>query len=848
MAKKPKNALADQFTTEPQWSTALRSRTRDGRFVGVDNSVWVYREVPLGPVVDAADPQSGLEVATPIFHMFEELAAMTNTSMNRRAVAKSNYREVHLLLVNVPQAYEPPAQHPIAGYLRRSFGRIPTQKRVLLFGVKLMPQVGGSKGGLRAMIDSVVETLTIGGVPMSDYDKDFKRINESMDRAGLLPAADESVHLANGWWNAGRNPDTPVLIHEDHLHYFTTVDAMRISKKVGVDNCRYWDEAGVVDQTAVTFASVENLDLNFLDPTDARATWVADLLDAGALAVSVRGQIEPAQITRKELRLQKKRFIDDINERAANNKMQMAEQQEMLGMLGSVEDYYATSGATPTLAGASIVVGLNGQYEDLAQALWQASPVRLAPMLFRQPGAHAEMMLCSSIRMNPNLHDLPTQTVAFSGLPSLSFVGDRDRDGDGEGAQLGLTERDRQPAFLSSTAASAGDALPLAMIAGSTGSGKTMLLLNLADQYARMGVPVIIVDPKMDSDHSGVVMAAGGQVASLDELTKADGIFDPLRFAASMEAGVDMAVSMLLSINPWGPRKDEMEVPIQHAIHHGVQQGAECIGQALKIAQEQIGHELPADMVARVFSLMNSSPMFRACVGMNPSTKGLRAADGITLIKVGKAHLDLPKPGADPGSVTIQQRIASALVRMMVFGSAMALTGRGGVVMLDEAWVFLGAGADEVQTLGRLARSQQVLPMLFTQRVTDALKAGLTGFISRGIILPLEDYDEALAACQLFKLEPTPLRMNRITAKGTKSSTNDKAQAPNWESMRALRDPKTGQVVRGSVAIYSDLHGRAVPVEIMLSPEFLQLASTNPDDIRRREESLRLTAEEHQSG
>lgn len=79
----------------------------------------------------------------------------------------------------------------------------------------------------------------------------------------------------------------------------------------------------------------------------------------------------------------------------------------------------------------------------------------------------------------------------------------------------------------------------------------------------------------------------------------------------------------------------------------------------------------------------------------------------------------------------------------MVFGSAMALTGRGGVIHLDEAWVFLGAGKAEVERLGRLARSQGVLPILYTQRVSDALKAELTGYISRSFILPIEDRIEA---------------------------------------------------------------------------------------------------------
>jgi hypothetical protein len=831
MAKVKDSAISNQFTEEPPWPTTMRSRLTDGRMVGTDNSVWVYREIPLSPVVDASSPDEALAAAMPLMGALEELAAMSSGSVQRRSVAKSSYREFHLLLVNVPQVYQPPRNHPIEGYLRKSFGRIPVDKRVLLLGVKLTANVGG-EGGMREMIDSVVETLTSGGIPLSDFDKDFKKVDAAMTRAGLYPASADSIHTANAWWNQGRNPDTPLLVHDDHLHFFSSVDAVRMADKSGVDNCRAWDEEGIPGQSAVTFACVEDLDLPFIDATDATATWVSDLLDAQALAVSIRGQIEPAKITRGELRRQKKRYIDDIEERAQNNKMQRAEQNEMMERLGAVEAYYATGG-TATLAGCSIVIGLDGQVEDLSQAVWQRSPVRLASMLFRQPGAMAEMMLCSNVRSNPNLHDLPSQSVAYSGLPSLSFVGDRDREGNGEGAQLGFTQRDRQPAFLSPTAASNLDGLPLLLCAGSTGSGKTMVLLNLADQYSRMGNPVIIIDPKMGSDHSGAVLAAGGQVASLDDLTQSDGVFDPIRFSATKEVGVELAASMLMSINPWGREKENLEVPLQHALSYGTSNGGDCIGQALLIAERELT-DLPDGMVKAVFDLASSSPMFSACVGITPNTQGLRAAKGITLIKVGNSHLDLPEPGVPATSHTINQRVALALVRMMVFGSAMALTDRQGVVMLDEAWVFLGAGSTEVQRLGRLARSQQVLPMLFTQRVSDAIEAKLEGFISRGLILPIEDKTEALAACKLFRLEPTPERMAKITAKGTISGTNANSIAPNWDSMRALRDPKTNEVLRGSIAIYADIHGRAIPVEIALSPEFLRIASTNPEDIRKR--------------
>jgi len=272
-----------------------------------------------------------------------------------------------------------------------------------------------------------------------------------------------------------------------------------------------------------------------------------------------------------------------------------------------------------------------------------------------------------------------------------------------------------------------------------------------------------------------------------------------------------------------------------------VEHGGTCIGEALTIA---LKHNIaPENMVKQVLDLAESSAMFAACVGVNPGSDALSIAEGITLIKVGDAHLDLPQPGQVAES--IGQRTAMALVRMMVFGTAMALTGREGVILMDEFWVFLGAGRSEVERLGRLARSQGVLPIGFTQRVTDAIDAGLTGYISRGWIGPIADEKEAMAACELFKIEPTRERLARITAKASIGGTaSGSGAAPNWRSMRALIDPLSRKVLRGAIFIYIDLDGRSVPVEVTIPEELMIKASTNPEDIRRRVRAARKLEED----
>jgi hypothetical protein len=812
----------------PPAPTKIRLKTADGRMVGTDRSVWAYRAVPLAPVVDAKSPADRLLAGEPLLAAYEEISAMTPVRMGRRSMSKGEYRETHALLVNIPLQYRPTAADPLAGYLKRNYRMRYTDRRLLMFGVRLRDRIGS--GDLRATAENFAQSMLTGITPLSDFDDDYAKVSAALERAGLREPTVEDMRLADAWWNFGTTPDTPYLIHADHLHFFSSVEGMRLAERMGPQDCEKWDEEQIIPgEHAITFAAVRDLELPFRGVADPAVTWASHLVAGRSRVVSIRGLVEPSRVTRGELRRQRKRYIEDIQGRYEQGKMELAEQQEMLGLLEQIEGFYSGGDVPPTLTEASIVVGLDGRGMDLDQAVPAWSPAKLSLLGFRQEGALQETLMCSDIRANNYLMDLPTQAVAYSGLPGLSVVGDED------GALVGFTENDRQPARVSPTAAAVGDSLPLCVIPGATGSGKSMLGMDLSIEWATMGAPGIIIDPKLDSDFSEVVEAFGGQVISLDELTSADGVFDPLRFAGSQQVGIELAASMLMQINPWGSEieRARMEVPVQRAIAHGVERGATCTGQALLIARDELP-DLPVELVSRVMDAAKSSALFRACVGVDPHTKPLRVADGLTLIKVGQTHLDLPEPGSPPEGLT--QRTTVALIRMMVFGSAMALTRRDGFLLLDEAWTFLSGtgGRTAIERLGRLARSQRVLPVLLTQRVTDFVDAGLAGYISRGFILPLSDPTEALAACALFNLDPSDERIARITAKATIGSGTDIHGAPNWASMRALRDP-SGRVLRGTIAIYVDLAGRAVPVEVVLPPEFLELASTNPDDVRRRE-------------
>ncbi|WP_156250826.1 ATP-binding protein [Pseudactinotalea terrae] len=836
MARKP--AAADVLPTQPQWPTFTRARLRgewrEGLVMGTDNSVWLWRAVPMSPVADAKSDSDIDQAAAPLLQMYAELAQLSAIVGNRRSIARQSYREVHTLVVNLPQWWTPPADHPMGAHLASLFPRTQeTRVRTALIGVKLQDKVGGA-GGIKATLDSIAETITSGGTPISDYEPDARRVAQAAARAGLTVPSNEQFRIANAWWNNGTAPDVYVLPSPDCMHVLTHAEQARAVARAMADP----DAAPDMDHVpTVTMATVQDIDLPYVPSNRAEAWWVTQLLDQDALVVSIRGRVEPAVITRAELRRNRQRIDEDIRDRLQQGKMERAEQEEHEHMLREVEAAYA-AGAPPTLVDASVIVGFSGYVADMNE-LSVSLTAKLNPMLERQRQAMAETMIASNVRANPHVHDLPTQTVAYSGASGLSVVGDAPSAGS---VLLGFTQRDKQASWLDPMAAADDDSVPAMTVVGQSGAGKTILLQWLAHQFS-FTRPCIIVDPKMSSNLEGPVLERGGVVASLDDLESADGVFDPVRFSASPEDGIELAVTMIMDINPWGTRDaGQYETDLRAAIFYGVQRGATCTGQALALAVK--AGEIGKAAVAPIFRFAQTSSLFRACFGISPKSQGLRVNNGLTLIKAGT--IDIAALAAqDTNSQTV--RAAKALVRMMVFGTAMAVSGRDGVVLLDEAWLFTQSGRAEVERLGRLARSQRVFPVLFTQRVSDLLKAELAGYISRGIILPIQDEDEAVAACKLFKIEPTPARLAAIMG-SDKVAAAGGGQQPNWDSMRALRNPTTGEVLRGAIGIYCDLAKRAVPTEVVIPPAFLKMASTNKRDIDERElvkEQARLAKEQH---
>lgn len=817
-------------TTKPILLTSVLTSTRDGRFIADNGAVWAYFSVPLAPTLDAKTIRQRLDASRPLLGALSELAGLTKlVGVHRRRLQQGNYRRYQLLSINLDSFFDPPSHHPLHDMLRAYYAhhRNLLIDRVVLLGVQLTPSM--SDQGFTASFRSVVSAFMEGRAPLSDFDKDFTLVRSLMARHGLGTPTPEELALARSWWNNGSPSPVYYLAEPSCYHMFRSADSARRGHDLYAEHVPAHEWPPLQGHSVLTFASVADFHLPWVDVLDPGALWVSDLINNGAVCIAINGLIEPGVITAKEVDAQSARYESDIKDRYKVGKVAEHEQEKKLETLDFIRQVYAGSTPSPISTQTSIIAAIASDGSDLDQMITPG--IDLAVLESRQIGAMGETYIAPTIRTNPALHDLPLTTIVFSGICSLSRVGD-DQDGS---AFVGFTEMDRQPVWANVGAAmTLADSPPLVGIFGQSGSGKTMLLVWLLIQFALLGHKTVFVDPKEKSDFTALFDAFGGTTINLGDIVSSDGIVDPLRFSVDPADGLAQAASILRFINPWGSRGTDMEVPLLACLNHGIQLGARSILSALYKARDDGDPHATSELIDPVADVARSVPLAAALIGSTDTGERLAFGTTLTQIRVGDVQLDLPQGKRISSDIPISQRIAVALIRMIVRGSTIAVRGNEGVVGLDEAWIFFDSAGDALIELGRLARSQSVAVYLATQRVTDATEADLIDFISSGYILGMNSRDEAIAACTLLNLEPTEERLGRILAPATMSGTGGLKQ-PNYNSLRALVKPGTREVIRGSVAIVADVSDRAVTTEIRLPSKFLALASTNRLDREKRE-------------
>jgi hypothetical protein len=364
------------------------------------------------------------------------------------------------------------------------------------------------------------------------------------------------------------------------------------------------------------------------------------------------------------------------------------------------------------------------------------------------------------------------------------------------------------------------------LVAGEPGSGKTMLMQTLASQISLAGMRVIFVNPKGFDTLDGLLeVVPDGERIGLSEIEREGGFFDPFRFVKPTPEGrqvaADIATQHILAV--LGSRgtaglgfTQDQEIALIAGMREAAENGATCVAHALSF--------VPDPYVRDQVLKQASDPLFRLGIAGLDGKAPEPFADSSKLLLIEfDRPLDLPEKGTQPSEYTRTQRLAVAAVRL-VTRSAMEILGTsgGGALFVDEAWMFLQSqeGLAALQSLGRLGRSQNILPVFATQRVDDLLKDGIDmqSYLSRVFVLQLSDEKEAAAALKLCQLEPRPDRIGWLRQAGPKR----------------LED---GKVVRGAMGLHMDLDGRHAAVLISI-PEWLRRTlSSNPEESRKRREA-----------
>jgi hypothetical protein len=215
---------------------------------------------------------------------------------------------------------------------------------------------------------------------------------------------------------------------------------------------------------------------------------------------------------------------------------------------------------------------------------------------------------------------------------------------------------------------------------------------------------------------------------------------------------------------------------------------------------------------------MEASSMFALGIALEPLPR-LDVNQRLTLVDFDR-DLGLPE-GKTPSEYSASERIALAAVRLVIRASLeILIANRSGVLIVDEAWTFLSQaeGLASLQRISREGRSLNILPVFLTQRIADVVTKDLESYLSRVLVLKLNEKKEAETALGLCGLQPTSERLAQIREFGP-------------------LPPEDGRPARWARGIFRDLAGRHAQIVLgPTPPDAAEAYSTNPEDRRRREE------------
>jgi hypothetical protein len=784
--------------TATMWTTPYAWRTSDGVYVGHNGEVWMYRTVKLEPM-KWEDPEQQLALAAPLARLLDDLGATSRRPLGGLATLSSN-RNIHIVSITWDDLVRPPEENSAAlrRYQEDAFGFL-APKRVLFVGVQLRSSLrdkaeragraGGHTSLLKSMTELVKESITEDVPQLESYQKDMEHISAIFDRIDARLPTRQELDRLESWYNLGRGPDAVIEERPTTL---------------------VLNGLGELEMAAV---------MRFDEPImpSPYAQWALDAVSHPGDAphvISIRAELEPPNLTRARARRAQRRIISNMEEERKTQDLEKVELSQTFQQAKEVEDYLAGSNQ-PMLANCSFIMAreVSEETETYLDYLGQRYGIQMKALEHRQIQALEETLPCSSVRVNPFLQDVNVPMVSHAGLQSFSNLGDD------SGVFGGLIDPDGSPFFIDPLGAPRKNLPPVFGIFGDPGSGKTFFAQSLAVQSTLADLPVIFVNPKGgDSLYGMVDYAASLGVpsgrTSMSALEETPGAFDPFRYAPPTIAAEIANVHILSALDDRDGLSLADRLALGSGLKRGALNGARCVWDALRF--------VPGEEADRLRGLieqqMEASSMFSLGIALKPLPR-LDVTQRLTLVDFDR-DLGLPE-GKTASEYSVSERIALAAVRLVIRASLELLIANGsGVLLVDEAWTFLSQpeGLASLQRISREGRSLNILPVFLTQRIADVVTKDLESYLSRVLVLKLNEPKEAETALRLCGLRPSPHRLAELREFGP-------------------LPPEEDRPARWARGIFRDLNNRHAQVVLGPTPPDAAAAySTNPEDRRAREE------------
>ena len=765
--------------------TPVAWRHADGTFITHGGDAWLYRVMKSDPLV-FEDPPARYQAAEQLRTMLVDLGRTSRSSVVAGTAIGSQYREFHLLSLVWDEQKPPPQSLPkeLREWLMPAFSRFMSGDGLFAVGVKLKRSIAKKNQTLKSLLKGAVAEARGVEPDTAQWAADRSVVAGILGRAGgRAPTRAEALRL-EAWWNGGSDA-TGMIIAEPSGRSLS---------------CDAWPEG-------LEIAALIGYEQDQIDPD--QGLWLADAFGhaEGCVAMSVKGELWPAKAVRTLMRKAQRKALGAIAEQASTGDLVRSEHEEVRQAAQSLENVFINT-SEPLVRNASVLFARRASacdesYIDDMETRWG---LKIKVLEHRQVEGLAEMMPCSGrslAQYRPFGQDATVSVFAASGIGSYSRVGDD------SGVWLGLAPPDNSPVWLDPSGASQQDKPPAMAVLGEPGAGKTFLLQLIATQAALMDRVVVFINPKPADSLDGFCSAAGGESIIIKADGGNPGMLDPFRYARPAVAA-EIARAHIACVFTDQSAADE--VMLGAGLREAADTGARCVGEAL------MNERVPPDFRNLVLTYAEASPLFALGISRVPLPRlGLASSgSGLTLVEFDRP-IPLPATAAATSTYDLETRSSIAAVRLLTRASLEQMfESGGGVLILDEAHVFLGSqeGRAIIQRLGREGRSQQILPVLATQRISDVIADGVDmgSYLGRVLVMKMTDEVEAKCALEVCQLQPTDERMSMLRHFG----------------------PVRGE--RGSYAFYRDLQDRCSVVGIGPIPEDIaELFSTNPLDRQARE-------------